>query len=115
MSQHKQPANNHHLSEAFVFKLGSALVDLSDNIAWRKYTECEELFVMDLQSAVTSIPPSSPNYSEQMIFRAGMVEGIKRMILRRKDILEEYRKKKEEDTKNDGRETTNTTYGHTIG
>ena len=114
-NQQKEPSKNPN-SDAFITKLGAALVDLSDIQAWRTYLECEETFVRDLQDMVTTVPLSSQNYSERLIFLSGMVEGIKRMILRRRDILVGYKKKKEEDIQHDGtsNESINpgTTYGH---
>ena len=113
--QPNQPSNKTPGSEAFVLKLGSVLVDLADNLAWKTYLECEETFIRDLQDMVPSIPLASQNYPERLVFLSGMVEGLKRMILRRRDILEEYKIKKEEDRQNAGTtiNEAGTTYGYT--
>ena len=110
------PQNKNPNSDAFVIKLGAALADLSEIRAWKTYLECEEVFLTDLYDLLNAVPLSANNYSERVISITGMTRGIKGLILRRRDILEEYKQKKEEDRQNAGTNTQNqsgTTYGHT--
>ena len=112
-----QTTNKNHNVEAFTLKLGSALADLSEIRSWKIYLECEEVFLTDLQDLLNTVPLSTNNYSERVISLSGMIRGIKGLILRRIDILNEYQKKKEEDITNAGtndiKSESGTTYGHT--
>ena len=99
----------------FIIKYGADLADLADNPAWITHETCEEYLLKELQEKTTSIPLNSTNYSERLIFMAGMVEGLRRYKIRRQEVVALYKQKLQEDQNNGNttQPTGSTTYGHT--